>query len=114
MAERCSCELTLALLERLGGPHAARMRRLGATRVGEWTERDWLAHMDEEEALFLPMLPPRVERALVDDHLAIRAHFRAHGPYAKVPDSLAVRHAELEDLWTEHLAAIHGWNLHEH
>lgn len=114
MPQRCSCELTLALLEHLGGHHAARMRRAGSTRVGDWHARDWYAHMDEEEALMLPLLPPKVAGALLLDHGDIRRHFRAHGPSAPVPEELAVGHAELEDLWAEHLAQIHGWNLHDH
>ena len=114
MAQRCSCEITLALLALFGGPHAARMRRLGTTRVGEWGEQDWLDHMQEEETLFFSMLPAKVRGALESDHAVIREYFRTHGPRARVPDELALDHAELEDLWAEHLGKIHGWNLHDH
>lgn len=112
MAQRCSCELTLALLERLGGTHARSMRAAGKTKTGEWNAREWLSHIAEEERLFFPLLPPGVRAALLRDHEEIRAKLAR--PRGKVADRFAAAHAELEDQWAEAIAKRNNWSLHEH
>lgn len=111
MAQRCSCELTLALLALFGGKHAARMIKNKTTQVAGWGPEDWHLHMGEEEVHFFPLLPESVRRHLLDEHAQFRIQLRKTG---KVNEEMAIEHAELEDLWAEFIAKEHGWNLHNH
>lgn len=111
---RCSCELTLALLAHFGCPHARKMLQQGTTRVGEWGAEDWLQHMAEEEARFFPLLPQPVRAHLRREHTVVRRMFEHRGPNARVPDSIARGHAELEDQWAEYIARQRGLKLHSH
>lgn len=98
---QCSCSATLRWLCRRGARHAC-VQRKAERAEAHWSAADWLAHFDEEERLFCPLLPPDVAQRIRDDHKRFRAQIRVYG---RVDMAQMKEHAQLEDRWADRLFA---------
>jgi hypothetical protein len=98
----CACQNVVDLLSELGAEHAKKLAASGGSDHPEdMSKEDWLAHMEEEERLFFPLLTLSWRENLAADHDRFR-HQLAEAGAIETED--ARRHAGLEDwLVREHV-----------
>jgi hypothetical protein len=103
-AADCNCPKALSLLMQLGAIHAAQMHAAEAEKnPSHWTAEDWYAHMQEEEELFLPLLPVSIAAQLLEEHKRFRMELGIYGSIRS--DVLLGQHFHAEEQWAEYLIA---------
>lgn len=99
----CPCLLTIAFLSFVGCNHAAQMHMSNAAGQPEdWSGRDWLLHMAEEEEHLFPLMIDEFDwlrKELMNQHELFRREIAMFGKI--ISTNIVALHSRKEDQFIE-------------